>query len=411
MGLNIVFMSNFINHHQKPFCDAMYDKVGEGFIFLQTEPMDQERIEMGWSDAYTSLPYVRLLYENEEEAKRMVMEADVLIAGWSDRTDLIKARLNEKKMTIRISERIYREGQWKFISPLGLISKYAEHVRYRKAPAYLLCAGAYVASDFKLIHAYPDKMYKFGYFPELRKYHIDKLFELKDKSGMIEIVFAGRFLKLKHPEYICWLARDLKKENEKRRSRNEPLLPEFRIHMIGSGELEHPMRTMITEYELLDNVQFYGFLPPDKVRTIMERCHIMIFPSDELEGWGAVVNEAMNSGCAVVACLAAGAVPYLIRQWDNGVAFDKEDYDSMKDAVIYLMTHGKQREEIGKRAYRTILDSWNPENAAGMLLYMIEGWQQGLDHAPIDGPMSKAPVIAPGKMRAYMENNGKRRGS
>lgn len=411
MNLKMAFMSNFINHHQKPFCDAMYKKLGNDFVFIQTEPMDQERIDMGWSDEYVNLPYVKCLYEDEDECKKLIFDADVLLAGWCNRIDLIKERLNEKKLTVRIYERIYREGQWKFISPLGLISKYREHIKYRKGPAYLLCAGAYVASDFSLIHAYPNKMYKFGYFPEMRKYYIDRLFELKDKSGMIEIVFAGRFLRLKHPEYICWLARDLKKESEKRISHNEPRLPDFRIHMIGSGELEHPMRTMITEYELLDKVQFYGFLPPDKVRTIMERCHIMIFPSDELEGWGAVVNEAMNSACAVVACSAAGSVPFLIKQWDNGVVFNKEDYESMRDAVIYLMTHGEKRERMAKNAYRTITDQWNAENAADMLLYMAEGWLEGLDHAPIDGPLSKAPVIAPRNMFSYIENNGSRKGS
>ena len=36
------------------------------------------------------------------------------------------------------------------------------------------------------------------------------------------------------------------------------------------------------------------------------------------EGWGAVVNEAMNSGCAVVADHMIGAAPWLIRQGENG---------------------------------------------------------------------------------------------
>ena len=44
----------------------------------------------------------------------------------------------------------------------------------------------------------------------------------------------------------------------------------------------------------------------------MEKSHIHLFTSNHLEGWGAVVNEAMNSGCAVVANREAGAVPYLI---------------------------------------------------------------------------------------------------
>ena len=32
---------------------------------------------------------------------------------------------------MRVSERLYREGQWKAVSPRGLIHKYREHIRYR----------------------------------------------------------------------------------------------------------------------------------------------------------------------------------------------------------------------------------------------------------------------------------------
>ena len=404
--MQVVFISNYINHHQKPFCDAMWRKLKDDFIFIQSEPMEEERINMGWDANFTSLPYVKCFYEAEEECTKLIMNCDVLLAGWTNKDNLVIKRMQKKKLTVRISERIYREGQWRAISPRGLISKYKEHVRFKKGPAYLLCAGAYVASDFSLIGAYPNKMYKFGYFPEMKKYYLDKLFSLKDSDGMIEIIYAGRFMPLKHPEYMVWLARDLRKENEKRSQKGEPLLPKFRIHMVGSGELEHALRKMVTDNGLLDDVVFYGFLQPNKVRAIMERCHIHIFPSDELEGWGAVVNESMNSACAVVASADAGAVPYLIRQWDNGVAFPGNNYDKMKEAVIYLMTHGKEREEMAEKAYHTIVDSWNADNTVDTLMYMLDGWVQGLDHPPADGPLSRAEVIAPRNMYQYM--NGKR---
>lgn len=402
--MKVVFISNYINHHQKPFCDAMYKQLGEDFIFIQSEPMEEERVNMGWDSSLTTLPYVKLLYESEDECKKLIDECDALIAGWTKRVDLVKDRLKKKKLTIRVSERIYREGQWKAISPRGLISKYFEHIRFRKGPAYLLCCGAYVASDFSLIKAYPNKMYKFGYFPESKRYHLNKLFEMKDESGVIDIIFAGRFLKLKHPEYMVWLARDLQHENEYRESRGEPLLPDFRIHMVGSGELEHPMRSMVTEYGLLDKVLFYGFLTPEKVRAMMERCHIHVFPSDALEGWGAVVNEAMNSACAVVASAEAGAVPFLIDQWKNGVAFQGGDYNSLKDAVVYLMTHAKEREEMATKAYKTITDEWNADSVSETLIYLIEGWMQGLDHPPMTGPLSIAEPIMPRNMFEYMNN-------
>ena len=153
----ITFLSNFINHHQIPFCSAMSEELGDHFHFIQMQPMTQERVRMGWSVDVTKISYVHLFYEKEAFCRKLILESDVVLLGWSDRPDIDRLRLQSGKPTIRISERIYREGQWKAISPRGLVSKYREHFRYRNAPVYLLCAGAYVASDYHLLHCYPEK--------------------------------------------------------------------------------------------------------------------------------------------------------------------------------------------------------------------------------------------------------------
>ena len=49
--MKAVFVSNYINHHQIPFCEAMIKTMGsEGeFVFIQTQEIEQERTAMGWS--------------------------------------------------------------------------------------------------------------------------------------------------------------------------------------------------------------------------------------------------------------------------------------------------------------------------------------------------------------------------
>ena len=44
--MRITMVSNYINHHQLPFSDAMYELCGE-YCFVQTMPMEQKRIDMG----------------------------------------------------------------------------------------------------------------------------------------------------------------------------------------------------------------------------------------------------------------------------------------------------------------------------------------------------------------------------
>lgn len=397
--MKVTMISNYINHHQIPFSNALYELLGEAYHFIQTQPMEQERLAMGWSNAGEELPYVLLMSEQEEKCRKLIMESDVLLAGWSGKEDLIQERMLQGKLTVRISERIYREGQWKAVSPRGLIHKYKEHTRFRRNKAYLLCAGAYVASDFGIIKAYPGKMYRFGYFPETKYYEPEELEAKKAGSGRIDIVWAARFISLKHPEYMLKLAKSLKENPE----------GNFHIHMVGGGELEEEMKRLAAEYGVEDVLTFYGFKSPIEVRQIMEKCHIQIFTSNYLEGWGAVVNEAMNSGCVPVGNVQAGAVPYLICHGKNGMVYPDDDYDKMEELVRYLMKNPKEMKAMGREAYETIVNGWNAEEAAKRLLAMIEGWQVGEKVTYKEGPLSPAPVISPGRMYEYVLKKSKRR--
>ena len=394
--MKITMISNYINHHQIPFSNALYEKLGDGYHFIQTEPMEEERIRMGWGLEAEKIPYVVFLDKQLELCKQLIDESDILLVGWMEREDLIVERLKSKKLTIRISERLYREGQWKAISPRGLIRKYKEHTSHRKQPVYLLCAGAYVASDFSLVKAYPDKMFRFGYFPEFKEFTKEQLQKMhvwgeKKNQEEIQIVWAGRFIPLKHPEFAVALAENLKKQGYR-----------FHLHMVGGGELEGELKQTVKQKGLQEQITFYGFLKPTQVRKVMEKCHIHLFTSDYLEGWGAVVNEAMNSGCVEVANVEVGAAPFLIRHGKNGLVYKDGSYEDMETQVKYLLDYPKKASRMGMAAYETIATQWNASEAAKRLLKFYEDWKNDRIDLPQEGPFSPAPVIAPRKMYGFM---------
>ena len=412
-------VSNYISHHQLPFSDAMFELCME-YSFVQTMPMEQKRIDMGWAVDPTTIPYVIESYKEPDKARRAIDEADLLIVGWIEDETIVSGRLRSGKPVFRISERIYREGQWRFISPKGLARKYREHISLKKYPVYLLCNGAYVASDYKLIGAYPHRKYRFGYFPPFRK--VENVSELQGKKAKlhtlniehpeelpiqglvltkeeINIVWAGRFIELKNPGFMIRLADDLNRRGIR-----------FHIHMIGSGELEEELKAE-AEYRLIDHyITFHGMLSPEATRDVMEKCHIHIFTSNYLEGWGAVVNEAMNAGCAVIANVEVGCAPYLIRNGSNGLTY-QASYEDMLDKVMLLVSTPGKIADLGINAYRTIADEWNGEVAAKRV---IEAYEKIIsacnrddladknrlvrvqDFGFASGPLSVAPVIKPG---------------
>ena len=394
--MKLTFVSNYINHHQIPMSEYLYAALLDDYRFVQTEPMEEERRAMGWGGGTDGLKWLVCSYEQQEEVKRLLDESDVVIFGGCEQEELIQKRLESHKPVLRYSERIYREGQWKFVTPRGLVRKYRDHIRFRRAPVYLLCAGAYVASDYHLIHAYPGKMFRFGYFTRLTRYEKDNCHGKREKNAAPVILWAGRFMELKHPADAVRAAADLKSEG----------FP-FSLVMVGGGEEEHLLKQLVHERGLDDVVRFTGFQKPEEVREYMEQADIFLFTSDHREGWGAVLNEAMNSGCAVIANEAAGAAPYLIKDGENGFLYPNGDYDCLKARVRRLLSDQTLRRALGSRAYETIRDVWNPQRAAEELLSLClqitertreDGRAPRAEELtlPADGPCSIAPVIRPG---------------
>ena len=288
--MKVTFFSNFLNHHQLPFCLEMQKKLGANFKFVATEPIPEERLSLGYDDMNSTYDFVIRSYEDEEEAYRLGKESDVVIIG-SAPTKYIKERLKQQKLTFRYSERIFKNG-FNLRTWLSLIKNFT--ILERKN-VYLLCSSAYSAGDFNIAGSYINRCFKWGYFPKTYEYDIDELLTKKEKNKIVEILWCGRLIDWKHPEYLIEVAKKLKKDKIK-----------FNIKVVGNGELMGSLNDSVIKNKLQKEVKLLGSVNNKEVRSYMEKADIYLFTSDFGEGWGAVLNEAMNSGCAVVASHAIG---------------------------------------------------------------------------------------------------------
>ena len=244
----------------------------------------------------------------------------------------------------------------------------------------MLCASAYTAGDYAKFCLFHDRCYKWGYFPETIRYpSIDDLIDRKEKAT---ILWCGRFLDWKHPDDAIEVAKRLREAGCC-----------FKIEMIGTGEMERQLKRQASEAGLLDeNVRFLGAMSPEAVRRHMESAGICLFTSDRQEGWGAVLNEAMNSGCAVVASDAAGATPYLVNDGVNGSVYHSGNIQELYEKVRRLLENTTMRYSFGKAAYQTITELWNAEVAAKRFLQLSQALLNGTDASGLfaNGPCSPA---------------------
>lgn len=384
----IAMYTNFLNHHQLPFCLRMHKLTDGGFTFVTQKAIATKRIGT-YEIMDGNYPFLLKTYENEnnlQKAYDIALEADVVIFG-SSKIEYIKKRLNSKMITFRCSERLFKEKKniKEIIRNIYIII--SRHGKYNNCPLYMLACSSYTAHDFNMLKVYTNKVYKWGYFPESKKYSIDELIKKKDGS----ILYAGRLIDWKHPEMVIEVAKKLKERNKT-----------FVINIIGQGEMENTLKQMIIDFSLEDNVNLLGSMSPDKVRSYMEKASIFMVTSDYNEGWGAVVNEAMNSGCVCVCSHAVGATGFLIRHNSNGLVYKYGDINSAYDCVSEIIDNHQKQIELGKQAYKTIDELWNADVAAKRFLVLSEKLKKGEDTPFNDGPCSKAKSISDRQMYDYL---------
>lgn len=360
--MKITFYSNFLNHHQLPLVQE-FIKMGVDFTFVATESIPKERLKLGYEDMNKKYPFVLTTYDdkqNERRALKLCQESDLVILG-SAPEKYVEHRMKDNLITFRYSERLHKQGAWRVLDPILFFKMLKNNLIYKNKELYLLSSSAYSAYDYSKYNLFNNKAYKWGYFPKAKEYDIDKLIDKKKKNKIKKILWCGRFIYWKHPEMMIELAKKLKELNY-----------DFEIELIGTGNLVKKLEREIIKNELSNNIKLLGSLPHEEVREYMEKSNIFVFTSDQNEGWGAVLNEAMNSACAVVASSSIGSVPYLINNKKNGIIFESKNIDSLVKKVTYLLDNEELCYEYGKDAYFTMLNTWSPENASKRLIELYE---------------------------------------
>ena len=162
----------------------------------------------------------------------------------------------------------------------------------------------------------------------------------------------------------------------------------FEIKMIGNGELLEKTKSQIEKYNLTNQIKLVGAVKSDKVRSYMEKANIFICTSDKNERWGVVLNEAMNSGCAVIAYKGIGGVPFLIKNNENGLAYTS--LDDFYKKTMKVMDDKALREKLSKNAYKTISEVWTAKVAVQNFEKLVKSIIDGKPNPVKEGPASTA---------------------
>ena len=375
--MKTVFITNTLDHYHLPACEEAYKQLGSDFTFISTVPMEESKKQLGFTDYSTICPYAFNAWETEEnyqKAKELCDNADMVIIG-AEYEKFVEKRLLENKLTFFFSERLFKKGIISLLKPNNAISIYNRFTRFRKnSNCYILCSGYYAPKDFRIIGMKQEKLLRWGYFSAVKE--LTREYD----NDVVTLLWTGRFVKLKHPELALQAAEKLQQNNIK-----------FKMFFIGMGPMQEQMQKYIDRNNLSENVKIYGSMPTEEVQKHMDNADIALFTSDRREGWGAVVNEAMVGGCAVVASDAAGCSKILIKNGVNGFVYNHANKQEFFDHVLTLAKDKNLRKEIGINANKVLIQKWNGTEGMKRLLELSRAIIDGKEPVEYeDGPCSIA---------------------
>ncbi len=374
--MTIVLVSGFLNHHQLSLCLELQKRCDK-FYYIATDKITQERASLGYDDLNTTYDFVLRTYDGSVSAEKLrsvLVDSDVVIFGTCP-DSYIEMRIKENKLSFIFSERFFKKGTWRRFIPTTRKKVMDRVGKYGGKNLYVLCASAFLPYDLSLCSFPTEKCLRWGYFPDAdfhEKYQ-------KRSNKKLKLLWAGRMVPFKYPNDAIYAVKFLEENNV-----------DFQLSIVGEGVEKESLETLVEKLCLKDKVVFKGAMSPESVRQEMREADAFLVTSDFHEGWGAVVNEAMSEGCALLASSAIGSVPYLIEDRVNGLIYRFGDRKDMCEKLLLLAKDKELCSNLGMKAFETIKYEYCASVAAERLVSFAKN-PETVNYER--GPVSKAPLI------------------
>ncbi len=121
---------------------------------------------------------------------------------------------------------------------------------------------------------------------------------------------------------------------------------ELRLLWIGDGWWRDRLLRRVAELDLGDRVVHTGLVEPGEIPRLLAAADALAHPSYR-EGLPRAVPQALLSGVPVVVYDVDGAKEVCTE--DTGRLVEPGDLSALREAVLWMMDHPQQREEMGER--------------------------------------------------------------
>lgn len=357
---SVLCVAPFNNPHITPIYDALAESKNLRVTRASLQPLSASRIEMGWNEMSADAPYL-------QPWRRKRQWWDYLIQLWRSDFVIFPGYFHFHTLPFHHwLRRLSRKRTFAWSEPMKNHPRTLAKSGFRHAIERVLIAPCNSAKYvFLAVGAGAEHDYR--QLGMTRWDYRQFLFAIKppeisarqlETNGTIKLVFCGSLDERKGidllVEAVC--GSELRKFD-------------FHLLILGDGPLRQRLTEQCTNASIKAKVDFLGARPRDECIRLMSECDVLVLPS-RFDGWGAVVNEAMEVGLAIVVSDQVGSRRPLVQPGENGLIFDSGNVDSLSNALQVILSDNmilqSMREQSAKR-----IRMYRPANAAAALEQLL----------------------------------------
>ncbi len=347
--MKVVCWTEIVSPHQIPLAKEIVKRVGEAnYCYIFSDEFSSRRIEMGWGGDEPPA-----WCRQGEESDPALIDADLLYFGGLHGyrpTELIERRIAARKMTYYMTERWFKPygvipGRWRLWTP-GYRRMAKNMMNLLNNPfCKVLAIGPWAKKDMLQIGVKESQIEDWGYFVEPS---ITNHKPLTTNHTLLRVLWVGRMIGWKRVDTIIKAVKAIAKSEEMRF--------DVELTLVGEGSKRNTLEGMASALP----VMFKDPMPIGKVRDVMRDHDVYVLASDENEGWGAAVNEALEEGMKVLGTYEAGASAAMLPEED---LFHAGDWKTLSEKLVKCGVDKRNGVLKGQG-----IGKWTPQWAAERLL-------------------------------------------
>lgn len=380
--MKFVFYTNSVSPHQIPLAEELVRILGEDeYRYIHTLPLTRERIDLGWSKSESN--WIISEKESHVVARNILLEAECLMCSVRD-FDLIKQRAMRGLLSVYVSERWFKPpfGMLRLLSPryFYMASRFVRMLSRSSSVLYFpmgihaardmarLCG--LLRGDIRCLFWGPEL--RFGHEPGGRicrvdgkngeKYCLDKMRMWgyfvaghkgvgggdRKRRSVLRILWVGRYLRWKNVDTIIKAVGECSRKGL-----------DIVLDLYGRGREEFRLKELAAKFG--DAVCFHSAVSISDVRKLMRTHDVYVLASNGAEGWGAVVNEAIEEGMIVIGTNEAGSSATIL---PKKMLFPSGDWRILQKLLEDIFKNGlSYRSEMTMQLARV----WSPSYAAQVM--------------------------------------------